>query len=168
MTVLLPTMSLQPVFGPCIDNADWPSAPCYPPADIPLEKLKEDWQGYYHYKGKDWMEMKKLEMQEAIKNGTLEDWKKEGPPQSHSNVHFYFYINGEVPDIDGKYVYEHYSETEQQTETLNEDIKIEKGFIDITNIHSWIENYLILIVISIVSIVVALSIFFSKKRNKTP
>lgn len=166
MIVLLP-MSFYPVFGPCIDDPDWPSAPCYPPAGIPLEKIQEDWKGYYDYKGKEWMEMKKLEMQEAIKNGTLEDWKKEGTPRSHSNVHFYFYINGEVPEIDGKYVYEHYSENEQLIENLNEDAKIEKGLTDIANLSSWIERYLILIVIPTVAIIVAFTIFFSKKRNKT-
>jgi len=164
-SILLPSMQFYPVFGPCIENSDWPDAPCYPPGDPPpLEKLREELKGYYDYKGKEWMEMKKLEILEAIQNGTLEDWKKEGPPQAHSNVHFYYYVNGEVPEIDGKYVYEHFSENEQFIENLNEDAKIEKGFIDIANQPSGVENYLILVVIPIAVIIVTLFIIRRKRK----
>lgn len=114
-SLLSPALLPHPIFGKCEDNPDWPSAPCYPPADISIRQLKQDWNGYYDYKGTEWMEMKKLEIQEAILNGTLEDWMKGGPPLAHSNVHFYFYINGQIPDIDGKYIYEKYEQQDWLT-----------------------------------------------------
>jgi hypothetical protein len=114
-SLLSPTLMFHQVFGKCIDNPDWPSAPCYPPTDISIRKLRVDWNGYYDYKGKEWMEMKKIEIQYAIKNGTLENWIKEGPPLAHSNVHYYFYINGEIPDIDGRYIYEKYEQQDWLT-----------------------------------------------------
>jgi hypothetical protein len=61
------------------------------------------------------MEMKKLEMIASIQNGTLENWMREGPTLAHSNVHFYYYVIGEVPAVDGSYVYEAYGQQDWLT-----------------------------------------------------
>jgi hypothetical protein len=86
---------------------EWSGAP-YCPLGCPLDYLKQQWAKYYDFKGSQWMEMKKIEMFDSYNNGTLETWLQTGPPTQNSNVHFYYFFKGEIPDIDGRYVDEVY------------------------------------------------------------
>ena len=80
----------------CVRNQDWPAAPCYGcPGCVPsLEKQKSDWTPYYNYKGADFMEQKKLEMLDAIKNNQLDEWFASGPKHQNSNVYHYYELHG--------------------------------------------------------------------------
>lgn len=84
----------------CVPSADWPGMPCIGPQGKPnLEKWKQAWNEYYQYKGKDWMEMKKSEMDSAIMNGTLDKWR--GLGEANYNVWYYYWINGKSPNPSG-------------------------------------------------------------------
>lgn len=105
--VLIP---IQLVYAPPSPN-EWPNAP-YCPGGCKLDYLKEKWAQYYDYKGSEWMEHKKQEMLDAIKNGTLDEWRQNDP--AHDNVRMYYFIKGEIPDTDGKYVDQIYAEQDWQ------------------------------------------------------
>jgi hypothetical protein len=90
-------------------NPDWPQAPCYGSPYPDLATQIADWKGYYHYKGQEWMESKKTEMNEAIQNNSLKKWIQDG----HTKTEFgdinpnemawrYYYLNGQAPHIDEK------------------------------------------------------------------
>lgn len=89
----------------CERDKDWPKNPCYIEPPYPdLQKKISDFSGYYEYKGGDWMEMKKIEMNEAIKSGTLKKWIESGTIENefgqsnpNKNVWHYYYLNGEAP-----------------------------------------------------------------------
>jgi hypothetical protein len=92
----------------CAYDKDWPQKPCYDelPGPSIIEK-RDDWQKYYDSKGEDWMYMKKVEMNYAIKNGTLKKWiEYTSEPENYANynVWYYYWINGYSPDPDGNYV----------------------------------------------------------------
>lgn len=80
----------------CVRNQDWSAAPCYGcPGCVPsLEKQKSDWAPYYNYKGTEFMEQKKLEMLDAIKNNQLDEWLGSGPRDQNSNVYRYYELHG--------------------------------------------------------------------------
>lgn len=93
-------------FGWCPQNEDWPDRPCYAAyQDFGIEKERSDWEPYYDFKGPQWMESKKQEMIQAIQNDTLSDWIESTPEtQAHHNVHEYYFLFGEVPNFEGKFV----------------------------------------------------------------
>ncbi|MCH7560394.1 MAG: hypothetical protein IIC67_03330 [Thaumarchaeota archaeon] len=93
-------------FGWCPQNEDWPDRPCYAPyQDFGIEKERSDWEPYYDFKGSEWMESKKQEMIQAIQNDALFDWIESTPEtQAHHNVHEYYFIFSEVPNLDGKFI----------------------------------------------------------------
>ncbi|AFU60127.1 hypothetical protein Ngar_c32110 [Candidatus Nitrososphaera gargensis Ga9.2] len=64
--------------------------------------MKAVWEEYYKYKGKDWMEMKKAEMDQAIRDGTLREWveyRSEPNNFANYNVYSYYYLNDQAPSI---------------------------------------------------------------------
>lgn len=65
---------LQPAYADCIRDSDWPEKPCLDTPPYAEEYLKATWEEYYEYKGQVWMEIKKVEMDQAIKDGTLNEW----------------------------------------------------------------------------------------------
>ena len=90
----------------CEVDKDWPNKPCY--ADLPqqpLSKQLSDWSYYYEFKGKEWMDMKKTEMDSAIKTNNLSGWIKQGDLSTtefeennpNRNVWNYYYLNGKTP-----------------------------------------------------------------------
>lgn len=93
----------------CERDNDWPKTPCYDSPPYPdLQKKISDFSGYYEYKGSNWMEMKKIEMNEVIKSGTLKKWieggtieNEFGPSNPNKNVWHYYYLNGEAPYYQG-------------------------------------------------------------------
>jgi hypothetical protein len=85
------------VYGLCTPEMlkDWPDIPCGP-IDLPPDELREHWQGYYKFKGKEWMESKKKEMEQAILSGTLERWRSN---TSNYNVWIYYKLANHTPEI---------------------------------------------------------------------
>lgn len=74
---------------------DWPDIPCGP-IDLPADELREHWQGYYKFKGQEWMESKKKEMEQAILSGRLEQWQSN---ISNYNVWIYYTITNHTPEV---------------------------------------------------------------------
>jgi len=97
---VLPFVILQSS-AQCLVNEDWSSAPCfdgvingcYDSEDIQM------WDNYYSYKGESIMELKRIELFNAIDENKLNEWIS----QSHenSNVWEYYYLKGESPDLNG-------------------------------------------------------------------
>jgi uncharacterized protein with von Willebrand factor type A (vWA) domain len=91
----------QPAYASCIQDEDWPNKPCLDTPPYSEEYRKQVWQQYYEYKGAEWMEAKKVEMDGAIENGTLRQWveTRSSPTNfANHNVWYYYYLNGEAPD----------------------------------------------------------------------
>lgn len=88
--------NLQYADALCVRNQDWPASPCYgcPGCSPTLEKQKEDWAPYYDYKGSEFMEQKKQEMINAIKNNQLDEWLGSGLRDQNSNVYHYYELHG--------------------------------------------------------------------------
>ena len=99
LSILFP---ISDIFAPPSANPDWPGAPYYP-GPTSIDFYKEGWAKYYDIKGVEWMETKKQEMFSAIESGTLDEWLDE-PTLAHSNVHTYYFYQGEVPNHDGKFL----------------------------------------------------------------
>lgn len=128
LLVLIGFASLaQQSFAWCGEDEDWPDAPCYAPyQDILEDKLRQDWAPYYEYKGEYWMEQKRYEMEQAIKNKSLEKWIDLLP--AHQNVHYYYYIQGKAPDLEGKYVFtcNIYEDISRYKEILRDNMVLKK------------------------------------------
>jgi len=120
-------------FGFCVPSTDWPDKPCYGcPGCYPgLEKEKILWEPYYDFKGAEWMELKKQEMNLAIQNDTLDEWFKLTPnTQANLNVNNYYFLLGEAPH-DGMYF-------DQALEQENRDKVwkiVDLGFIDFSYVN---------------------------------
>ena len=87
----------------CIENQDWSDAPCYGCRDCHpgLEQEKLDWAPYYDYKGSTWMDAKKQQLETAIHNNSLREWFGQSNTGAHKNVHQYYFLQGDVPNIYG-------------------------------------------------------------------
>lgn len=91
----------QPAHAGCIQDQDWPDKPCLDTPPYSEEYLKQVYPQYYEYKGSEWMEMKKAEMDQAIANGTLRQWvETSSAPDNfaNNNVWRYYYLNDQAPD----------------------------------------------------------------------
>ena len=88
----------------CMENQDWSDAPCYGCIDCypGLGQEKLDWTPYYDYKGSTWMESKKQQLGTAIQNNALREWFEQDNSGAHKNVHQYYFLQGEVPNIYGR------------------------------------------------------------------
>lgn len=82
-------------FAACLLDTDWPQKPCLDTPPYTIEEKKEAWAPYYDYKGAEWMEMKKVEMEQILESGDLEDWKRES--RANYNVWYYNTLFGEYP-----------------------------------------------------------------------
>lgn len=95
----------------CPENTDWPSAPnrCDRQENYTRTQLKDLYDGYYQYKGAQWMEMKKAEMDSVISNSSWIDehyalwiWlghTQREPPFENINTYLYYFLNGQAPDV---------------------------------------------------------------------
>ena len=131
LTIIILLVAILPlyvidIFASCIDNRDWALAPCYAP-EPSFSMIKRDWSDYYSYKGEDWMETKKSDMLNAYQNGTLDKWLEDGPPDQNQNVYFYYYLNDQIPNSDGKYASEEFAN--QNSEMKLSDVSPETGTI---------------------------------------
>ena len=100
--VYLAGIVLQPAYADCSRDNDWPEKPCLDAGPYSEEYLKATWEEYYEYKGQVWMEAKKAEMDQAIKDGTLNEWvETRSAPDNFANynVYFYYFLNGQAPAI---------------------------------------------------------------------
>lgn len=80
-------------------DPDWPTKPpCLGEGPIKpsLEKMREAWDGYYQYKGKELIDTKKIEMDNAIKDGNLQQWINLSVTNQH--MWYYYWINGQAPN----------------------------------------------------------------------
>lgn len=85
----------------CGEDKDWPQTdkPCPLYGAASETELKERWDKYYELKGKDWMEAKRTEMNQAIQNGTFTQWIRYAPDNNNTNrnVYFYYRLNNQAP-----------------------------------------------------------------------
>ena len=90
---------IQHGFAMCATNEDWPDAPCMDMignGHYPQEQV-DRWSDYYDYKGEQFMETKKAEMNQAIQDDILQEWVDESI-QNH-NVWTYYHFSGYAPGI---------------------------------------------------------------------
>lgn len=84
-------------FASCAVNEDWPDAPCMDVIEggrYPQEQV-DRWAAYYDYKGAQFMESKKIQMDNAIKEDRLIGWVNESI--QNSNVWQYYHFSGQAP-----------------------------------------------------------------------
>lgn len=96
--MIISTMfSNSTAFASCIVNTDWPDAPCMDvivSGRYPQDQV-DKWVQYYDYKGAQFMEPKKLELDKAVKEDRLMEWIDESI--QNSNVWQYYYFSGQAP-----------------------------------------------------------------------
>jgi len=89
----------------CAYDKDWPQRLCYDELPMPsIVEIRNDWDGYYKFKGEEWMKMKKTEMDDAIRNATLKEWVYRGQDSlnfTNHNVWYYYFINDRAPAYPG-------------------------------------------------------------------
>lgn len=97
LIVILALSGTQKAAATCTPDMlkDWPDIPCGP-IGLSKDELRTYWQGYYEFKGKDWMEEKKSEMEQAIFSGNLEQWRSN---ISNYDVWVYYKITNNVPEV---------------------------------------------------------------------
>ena len=85
-------------FADCNINTDWPDAPCMDEivnGRIPQHHV-DQWAEYYDYKGAQFMESKKTEMNNAIESNRLLEWIDASI--QNQNVWQYYYFSGQAPN----------------------------------------------------------------------
>lgn len=109
-TEILKESPVIPYEKTCPENVDWPEAPnrCDMRENYTRTQLKDLYDEYYQYKGAQWMEMKKTEMDSVIASGlwngeSSELWYWLGHAQreipfENINVYLYYFLNGQAPD----------------------------------------------------------------------
>lgn len=80
-------------FSQCLYNDDWPDAPCFDMGPASHQKFHDAWAPYYEYKGTEWMESKKIELNQALDNGIIEEWVEE---IENYNVYRYYLSQNEI------------------------------------------------------------------------
>ena len=86
-------------FAMCAVNEDWPDAPCMDMimnGQYPQEQV-DRWSDYYDYKGEQFMDAKKAEMNQAIQDDILQEWVDESI--QNYNVWTYYHFSGDAPSI---------------------------------------------------------------------
>ena len=116
--ILPPSKQMQPEMEDhisynriCPEDTDWPDAPnrCDRRENYTRTELKNLYDEYYQYKGAEWMEVKKIEMDSVIASGL---WRGESSqlwhwlghaqhevPFENINVYLYYFLNGQAPDV---------------------------------------------------------------------
>jgi hypothetical protein len=92
-------LNFQSAEAECLRDEDWPEKPCYDSGTPSKSELKQVWEEYYKLKGKDWMEIKKAEMDKAVENKTLNTWLERdfGNNFANHNVYSYYLVNDQAP-----------------------------------------------------------------------
>jgi len=81
-------------YADCDINYDWPDAPCMDQGYQQHQVNK--WAEYYDYKGEQFMESKRTEMNNAIKSNQLMKWMDESI--QNQNAWQYYYFSGQAPN----------------------------------------------------------------------
>jgi len=103
VTLLAITLVINHADAMCIMDTDWPSKPCIdtsPPLPLSKTEWKDLWSEYYTFKGSDWMEKQKIELDKQVKSGNLKEWIESGYDTqnfTNYNVWFYYYVNDQAP-----------------------------------------------------------------------
>jgi len=84
----------QHSFASCIYNEDWPDAPCFDMGPVSHLEFYNAWAPYYDYKGSEWMENKRIEMNQALENKIIEEWVKD---LANHNAYQYYLSRNEIP-----------------------------------------------------------------------
>lgn len=95
VTILLVPAFVVPSYAACIEDEDWPKKPCLDTPPYTQQEVQEAWAPYYDYKGTEWMEMKKAQMEQAADNGTLMQWRQQ--QAANENVYQYYKAFGQQP-----------------------------------------------------------------------
>ena len=81
-------------FSACSLDPDWPEKPCLDTPPYTNDEQKTAWMPYYEHKGSQWMEMKKIEMEQSMYSGNLESWKRAN--SANYNVWYYNTLFGDI------------------------------------------------------------------------
>jgi len=101
--IILPLIFPQG-FSQCTYNDDWPDAPCFDMGPVSHLKFNKAWAPYYDHKGAEWMEAKRVEMNQSSEKGILEEWVKK---LENYNVYRYYLSRNEIQSqlpYDGMFV----------------------------------------------------------------
>lgn len=95
-------ISVPNSFASCIVNEDWSDAPCLDSLGNGRYNQEEvnKWSQYYSYKGTEFMEQKRSELDKAINENTLQEWADESI--QNRNVYEYYFFSGRAPNT-GEY-----------------------------------------------------------------
>jgi hypothetical protein len=109
--MIITPLTIPQGFALCMINEDWPDAPCWEkrctgndePACTDPNWWKERWVPYYDYKGEEWMEIKKIELLDAIETNNFVEWKSLTRDSAHDNVYDYYFYMGKIPNSNGMF-----------------------------------------------------------------
>jgi len=94
---------VPPVSAQCLVNEDWFDVPCLD--GIINGKYDQNevdrWAEYYQYKGTTFMEEKRSELEQVIKEDTLKNWIDQS--DQNKNVYEYYFFSGRAPNVGGYY-----------------------------------------------------------------
>ncbi len=90
--------AISNVYADCDINRDWPDAPCLDEVvnDAYMQHLVNKWAEYFDYKGEQFMDSKRMEMNDAIKDNKLLEWTDQSI--QNQNVWQYYYFSGQAPN----------------------------------------------------------------------
>ncbi|MCV0409642.1 hypothetical protein [Nitrosopumilus sp.] len=86
-------MILPQGFSQCIYNDDWPDAPCFDTGPVSHLEFNKAWAPYYDHKGSEWMENKRIELNQVLEQGTIEEWVEK---LENHNVYQYYLSRNEI------------------------------------------------------------------------
>lgn len=107
VTVLAISLGANHANAMCAIDTDWPDKPCIdtsPPLPLSKSEWRDLWSEYYTFKGADWMEQQKLELDKQTKSDNLKEWIESGYDSqnfTNYNVWFYYYANDQAPAPEG-------------------------------------------------------------------
>lgn len=81
-------------FSQCIYNDDWPDAPCFDMGPVSHLEFNKAWAPYYDHKGSEWMETKRIELNQVLEQGVIEEWVEK---LENHNVYQYYLSRNEIP-----------------------------------------------------------------------
>jgi hypothetical protein len=99
LTVIISAILLISVpnsFASCIANEDWLDAPCLDSLGNGRYDQEEvnKWSQYYSYKGTEFMEQKRFELDKAINENTLQEWVDESIQNRNVYEYYFFFWKG--------------------------------------------------------------------------
>jgi len=84
---------IQQGFSQCIYNDDWPDAPCFDLGPVSHMEFNKAWAPYYDHKGAEWMETKRIELNQVLEQKITKEWVK---VLENHNVYQYYLSRNEI------------------------------------------------------------------------